>query len=206
VAYSFTRDGKTPIFVVPLTGGTPELVCADCGEVEQWAPGGGEILFMTGRDPSSIGLIRLPSSTVHEWLAHPDYGVFNARLSSDGRWVAFNTRRDKLAPARVVVARVSDHSVAADKDWMTVAVDGDAPAWSPDASLLYFWSNRDGSPCLWAQPLDRERRERPDRRSGSSTSTAEDYRGATSIWVRRASRWRATGSCSISASTAATSG
>ena len=36
----------------------------------------------------------------------------------------------------------------------TVAEDGDAPAWSPDANLLYFWSSRDGSPCLWAQRLD----------------------------------------------------
>lgn len=32
--------------------------------------------------------------------------------------------------------------------------DAEAPDWSPDASLLYFWSDRDGSACLWAQRLD----------------------------------------------------
>jgi hypothetical protein len=44
--------------------------------------------------------------------------------------------------------------VAGEKDWVVVSDDGDAPAWSPQASLLYFWSNRDGSPCLWGQRLD----------------------------------------------------
>ena len=40
------------------------------------------------------------------------------------------------------------------KDWIVISQDAEAPAWSPDASLLYFWSDRDGSPCLWAQRLD----------------------------------------------------
>ena len=35
-----------------------------------------------------------------------------------------------------------------------VSQDGEAPSWSPDGGLLYFWSDRDGSPCLWAQRLD----------------------------------------------------
>lgn len=35
-----------------------------------------------------------------------------------------------------------------------VSQDGEAPNWSPDANFLYFWSERDGSPCLWAQRLD----------------------------------------------------
>jgi Tol biopolymer transport system component len=163
VAYSLARDGKTAIFVVGLKGGSPELVCADCGEVEQWAPDGRDILFLTSRDPSSVGLLRLGSQARHDWLSHKDDGVFNARLSPDGHWVAFNARADRLAPARVLVARVGDPSaagqpdsttVAAEREWVVVTEDGDAPAWSPGGSLLYFWSNRDGSPCLWAQRLD----------------------------------------------------
>ena len=151
------RSGRTArrrFFVVAVSGGSPELICADCGDVEQWAPGG-EILFVTPRDPSGIGLVRRGSSPQHEWLQHSGYGVFNARLSSDGQWVAFNARSNSRASARVFVARVLDSSVARETEWMTVTEDGDAPAWSPDAGLLYFWSNRDGSPCLWAQRLDR---------------------------------------------------
>jgi hypothetical protein len=154
VAYSFRRDDKTPIFAVALSGGSPEQLCDDCGEVEQWAPSGREILFVTPRDPSAIGLLRLGAAANREWLKHPRYGLFNARISSDGRWLSFNARANSLAPARVMLAEVRDFIVAGEKDWIIVSEDGDAPAWSPDANHLYFWSSRDGSPCLWAQRLD----------------------------------------------------
>jgi serine/threonine protein kinase len=154
VAYSFHQNGKTPIFVAAVSGGSPELVCDDCGEVEHWAPNGRDILFVTSRDPSGIGLLRLGARPQLDWLGHPEYGLFNARLSWDGQWVSFNARSNRLAPARVMVARVQNDSVADDREWVVVAEDGDAPAWSPDANLLYFWSSRDGSPCLWAQRLD----------------------------------------------------
>lgn len=154
VAYSFWQNGKTPILVVAASGGSPELVCRDCGEVEQWAPNGREILFVTGQDPSAVGLLTVGSSSHREWLKHPGYGVFNARFSPDGQWVSFNGRPNRLAPARVVVAKVRRAMVAGEKEWIVVTEDGDAPGWSPDAGLLYFWSNRDGSPCLWAQRLD----------------------------------------------------
>jgi Tol biopolymer transport system component len=153
IAYSFRQNDKTQIFVVAVSGGSPELVCADCGEVEQWAPGG-EILFVTARDPSGIGFVRPGSPAQHQWLKHPGYGIFNARISSDGRWVAFNARSNNRAPARVFVARVRDSSIAGETEWIDITEDGDAPAWSPDAGLLYFWSNRDGFPCLWAQRID----------------------------------------------------
>jgi eukaryotic-like serine/threonine-protein kinase len=154
IAYSFSQSGKMPMFIVGLNGGSPEQVCDDCGEVEQWAPDGKTLLFVTARDPSGIGLLRPGSPPQRDWLRHPAYGLFNGRLSSDGAWVSFNARPNSRAPARVMVARVSAASVVAETDWVAIAEDGDAPAWSPDGNVLYFWSNRDGSPCLWAQHLD----------------------------------------------------
>jgi len=154
VAYSFHQNGKTPVFVAAVSGGSPELACDDCGEVEHWAPNGRDILFVTARDPSGIGLLRLGAGPQLDWLRHPGYGLFNARLSRDGQWVSFNARPNNAAPARVMVAKVHANSVADDREWVVVAEDGDAPTWSPDANLLYFWSSRDGSPCLWAQRLD----------------------------------------------------
>jgi hypothetical protein len=75
-------------------------------------------------------------------------------LSPDGTWVAFNSRTDRLARARVFIARIQAGNVAAEKEWIEVTSDGDAPGWSPQGSFLYFWSERDGSPCLWGQRLD----------------------------------------------------
>ena len=90
VAYSFRQNGKMPIFVVAASGGTPEQVCDDCGEVEEWSPDGEQILYVTARDPSGVGLLTIGASPNDGWLKHPGYGIYNPRLSSDGGWVAFN--------------------------------------------------------------------------------------------------------------------
>ena len=39
VAYSSRLHGKLPVFVVAASGGAPEQVCDDCGEVEAWIAG-----------------------------------------------------------------------------------------------------------------------------------------------------------------------
>jgi hypothetical protein len=143
-----------PVFVVAASGGAPEQICDDCGEVEEWSPAGDQILYIAGHDPSGVGLVKVGSSPNDGWFRHPGYGIYNPRFSSDGNWISFNGRTDRLAPARAFVARVQSSGVAPEKEWIMVSGDGDAPAWSPDASLLYFWSDRDGSPCLWAQRLD----------------------------------------------------
>jgi serine/threonine protein kinase len=154
VAYSFRRSDKMPIFVVAASGGTPAQVCDDCGEVEAWSPDGNQILYVAAGDPSGVGLLTIGASHNHEWLKDPRYGIYHPRLSSDGGWIAFNGRTDRRAPAQVIVARVQASVVAGEKDWIVVSQDGEAPTFSPDANLLYFWSDRDGSPCLWAQRLD----------------------------------------------------
>ena len=154
VAYAFRQNGTMPILVVPASGGTPAQVCGDCGEVEAWSPGGDQILYVSAHDPSGVGLLKVGSSPDHGWLQNPGYGIYNPRLSSDGGWIAFNGRTDSLAPAQVLVGKVQASVVAGNKAWIVISKDGDAPSWSPDASLLYFWSDRDGSPCLWAQRLD----------------------------------------------------
>jgi len=129
------------------------VVCDDCGQVESWSADGNQILYLTARDPSGVGIVQPGSSRNDEWLRHPGYGIYNARMSSDG-WIAFNGRGDRLAPAQIFVAKIQPSAVAGDKDWVLVSRDGEAPNWSPDGSILYFWSDRDGSPCLWAQRLD----------------------------------------------------
>jgi Tol biopolymer transport system component len=154
VAYSFRQHGRTPVFVVAVGGGAPQQVCDDCGDVEQWSSDGGAILYVTANDPSGVGLLKVGVSRNDRWLKHPRYGIYNPRLSPDGNWLAFNARPDRMAPARLIVAGIQDSVVAEERDWIVVTEDGEAPAWSPRGSLLYFWSDRDGSPCLWAQRLD----------------------------------------------------
>jgi serine/threonine protein kinase len=154
VAYSVEQGGKMAVFVVAANGGAPEQVCGDCGEVEQWTPDGRALLYITTDDPSGVGLLPLGSSPRRDWLKHSSYGIFNPQLSSDGHWLSFNARANRFAPARVIVAAVQGSRLADEQEWIEVTEDGEAPSWSPQANLLYFWSNRDGSPCLWAQRLE----------------------------------------------------
>jgi serine/threonine protein kinase/Tol biopolymer transport system component len=153
VAYSFLQNGRMPIVIVDAAGGTPQQVCDDCGEVEEWSAEGNRILYVTSDDPSGIGMLIVGASHDEKWLRHPGYGIYNPRLTADGDWIAFNGRTDRLAAARVFIARVRPSGVAPENEWISVS-EGDAPTWSPKANLLYFWSDRDGSPCLWAQRLD----------------------------------------------------
>ena len=154
IAYSTRENGKMPVFVVSASGGAPEQVCDDCGEIEQWTPDGSGLLYVTATDPSGVGLLRIGSSKNDEWLRHPGQGIFNARLSADNRWVVFNSKSHPLSRSRVLVVRADGAHLASEKEWIVVSEDGEAPTWSPQANLLYFWSDRDGSPCLWAQRLD----------------------------------------------------
>jgi serine/threonine protein kinase len=154
VAYSFHENGKMPIYIVAAGGGTARRVCDDCGEVKEWSPGSDQILYVTNRDPSGVGLLAIGSAQNDAWLAHPINGIYGPRVSSDGGWVAFNSRTDRRAPARVFIANIQRGIVASEAEWIEISSDGDAPSWSPRATLLYFWSDRDGSPCLWAQHLD----------------------------------------------------
>ena len=154
VAYSLPQNGRMPVFVVAASGGTPNQVCDHCGDVEEWSARGNQILYVTARDPSGVGLLTIGASHDSAWLQHSRYGIYNPRLSSDGDWIAFNARTDRLAPPRIYVARVDGSGVAEERDWIAITDNGDAPAWSPQSHLLYHWSDRDGSPCLWAQRLD----------------------------------------------------
>jgi eukaryotic-like serine/threonine-protein kinase len=154
VAYSLPQNGRMPVFVVAASGGTPYQVCDDCGDVEEWSARGDQILYVTARDPSGVGLLTIGGSHDSAWLQHGRYGIYNPRLSSDGGWIAFNARTDRLAPPRIYVAKIGASGVAEERDWIAITDNGDAPAWSPQSHLLYHWSDRDGSPCLWAQRLD----------------------------------------------------
>jgi eukaryotic-like serine/threonine-protein kinase len=154
IAYSIRDGDRTAVFTIGVSGGAPEKVCGNCGEVEQWTPDGTGLLYATANDPSGAGFLRLGSQPDAGWLRHPSYAIYNPRLSPDARWVVFNARANRFAPARILIAPIESTRVADEQHWIAISEDGEAPAWSPEGNLLYFWSNRDGSPCLWAERLD----------------------------------------------------
>ena len=88
-----------------------------------------------------------------ELLLERDTGLYQAQFSPDGRWICWMKGRSGdiwIAPfpglrpipeiGRVPISTGDDYS--------------DKPRWSPDGSLLYYTSDRDGHICIYAQPLD----------------------------------------------------
>jgi Tol biopolymer transport system component len=76
------------------------------------------------------------------------------RFSPDDKWIAFMLRRGSAS--RIFVAPY-DGDVKRENQWIAItdgSFEDHHPHWSPDGGLLYFFSDRDGNVCLWAQRLE----------------------------------------------------
>src|SRR5207248_10463536 len=82
------------------------------------------------------------------------------QFSRDHRWVSFHSIPNPLR-RQILVAPALAGGAIEESQWVPVT-DGQGldrnATFSPDSSLLYFLSERDGFRCIWAQRLDRQLR------------------------------------------------
>jgi hypothetical protein len=80
--------------------------------------------------------------------------IVRPRFSPDDRWIAFLLRQGS---AFQIFVAPYDGDVKREDQWVAIT-DGrfgdHHPHWSLDGGLLYFFSDRDGNVCLWAQRLE----------------------------------------------------
>jgi WD40 repeat protein len=91
-----------------------------------------------------------------EFLRHAKYNLYGAKFSPDGRWVVFYARSGPDR-SRVYIAPFRERVAPGENEWIAVTQDetwNRDPTWSPSGNLVYFFSARDGSSCIWAQILD----------------------------------------------------
>jgi Tol biopolymer transport system component len=82
-------------------------------------------------------------------------GLNAASLSQDDRWLAFALGRPD-GNAAIYAAPVRDHPIS-EKEWVLIIQDNHflgSPRWSPNGSLLYYLSERDGPCAIWAQRFE----------------------------------------------------
>jgi len=156
VVYSVFDDGKTQLYEAAATGGPPRRLCDNCDAVPLgWSPNGVEILYRYGQ-PIHFGLLNVVSGERQVVLQHRQYNLHRGQISPDERWIAFFV---PIGPSRfpVFIAPLRRGATPGESEWIKVTdrlgVDR-YPFWSPDGSLLYFVSDRDGFLCIWAQRLD----------------------------------------------------
>lgn len=160
VAYSLSNVPTQPIYIINLSlppdSRMAEKVCDNCGKPVGWSPDGDQILYVHGQ-PKSIGLFNVALSQKIQLLRHARYDLDQAQFSPDGAWISVvaYTGPDYTM---VYVLPFRDGAAATEDQWIPITSGeswDDRPRWSPDGTLMYYYSKRDGYGCIWKQALDR---------------------------------------------------
>jgi Tol biopolymer transport system component/predicted Ser/Thr protein kinase len=141
--------------------GVPQLICKSCMRLWDVSADARRILFIYAHAPHiSTGLLDLDTGRKVELLKHPTYALVRVRFSPDDRWLSVIANIGQ-GRSRVYVVPYSGQpmnpAAPPEAGWIPVTDAEnfyDKPVWSPDGSLLYFTSDRDGFRCIWAQRLD----------------------------------------------------
>jgi Tol biopolymer transport system component len=143
---AYTQDDGD--YVVPVTGGPAGKLCTDCSMIWDWSADQRRML-LAQRETPGIALLDLNTKSSKIFLKGGGY-LFQARFSPDEEWVVFQGSGLWIAPIRNGLA-------AGEREWIPItdiAERGDKPRWSPDGTMIYYTSERDGFPCIWAQRVD----------------------------------------------------
>jgi Tol biopolymer transport system component/DNA-binding winged helix-turn-helix (wHTH) protein len=125
--------------------------------VFDWSPDGKSLLVSRYKDltsePSIWQLFVDPSlsgkSSAREITSDPNYALFQAHFSPDGKWIAFNAVKGLHSTIYAIPAtggpwiRITDG-----KHW------DDKPRWSPDGKTIYYLTERKGFFNVWGVHFD----------------------------------------------------
>jgi Tol biopolymer transport system component len=153
----YSAYGKREAYLVASQGGEVTKICDDCGSWNVSNDATDLLYWYSATKPLvSIGLFHLPTGRKIELINHPEYNLYQPQFSPDDRWIAFLAQMGQ-GRSRVYITPFRGLVKSDPSDWIQVTggeLSDDKPRWSPDGSLLYFTSHRDGFMCLWAQRLD----------------------------------------------------
>ena len=144
-----------------MTGGAPRKLWGgtkDWINLYSWSPDGATLLFNRAEGGEAIiHELDLKGPKDVPFLSDPEYEIWDGNFSHDGRWVCFNAVKEQRS--RIFIAPFRNTLVPR-SEWIPVT-DGpldEKQRFSDRDNVIFFSSNRDGHPCIWAQPLTRDKR------------------------------------------------
>jgi Tol biopolymer transport system component len=127
-------------------GGTDEHLVDAGVQPTDWSPDGRTIIGNCGPPPPATvckwNVDDIPPKRVR-FFGDPDYHIWQARYSPDGRWILFNAQDVKQSS--VSILGVMPAGGAAWRRLTRASVWADKPRWAPDGKTIYFVSNRDSA-------------------------------------------------------------
>lgn len=159
-AYLVLESGKQSLYLEGFASGSPpRRICEDCGIATDWTASGSHLLYVTGQQPSGIGLLEVATGKRRPLLNHPSYSLYGARfqVSAQGNgWLALYADNGPRT-RQVFLAPVTSFQPAPYQQWVALT-DGAhwdlSPAWGDGPGVVYFVSERDGHRCIWKRAFD----------------------------------------------------
>jgi Tol biopolymer transport system component len=172
---SISPDGSSVVyFLQPSTGaeadiysistaggGSPRLVCRECGIPKGFSSDGARVLTQPGALANyidRIALVELATGKVTDVLSDPKHHMWHAYYSWDDKWMTFKMQIGADdSHSRLYITPVENFIPAGPKRWIQLTggeYNDDKPQLSPDGNTIYFTSDRDVFACMWALRLD----------------------------------------------------
>jgi Tol biopolymer transport system component len=146
---SYSESHSWNVYIVPSAGGPPEMVCEGCGQATGWSSDGKR---MIGNPVDGQAWVVDLASRRKTALLATRHWIATGEFSPDSRWFSF-VHVDGTS-WRTNVAPFQGEGPVGESAWIAIMEGGDVGNWSPDGSLVYTNSGRDGFECIWARRLD----------------------------------------------------
>jgi Tol biopolymer transport system component/predicted Ser/Thr protein kinase len=144
VASRILTEAETPLWVVPVLGGSPRRLGDVLGHAAGWAPDAQQIVYSRG---SELYRVKSDGTESQKLLSVPGTAYW-PRWSPDGSWLRF-TIVDPNGSSLWQVTADGTHLRPLLPDWNNPKTEC-CGNWSPDGKYFVFQSSRGGSPNIWA--------------------------------------------------------
>jgi len=149
--FAFARhhcpDGTAGIYVKHLDGGSEELLLAATDEVvypDDWTRDGKHLIYIKGTwlpsEADTIWAMPLDGGD-HVPLVETHTRDWMARVSPDGRWLAYASRRTVRREVYVIPFAPAWPADARERQWQISLTGGRQPVWSDDGTELFYISD-----------------------------------------------------------------